>query len=277
MTDLGPLEGPVLVFGGPYSNLRATAALRAEAGRLGIAPGRCLCTGDLVAYCAEPVETLDLIRDWGCRVVMGNCEEALARGADDCGCGFAEGSACELLSRAWFAYASARLDAERRAWMGARPRLLRFELAGRRLAVVHGAVDGISRFLFPSTPQPEKRRQVGLADADAVLAGHCGIPFTQCLRGGAVWHNAGVIGMPANDGTPEVWYALLTPHGRGIRFEHRRLGYDQAGAAAAMRSAGLPEGYARALETGLWPSLDVLPGKERAATGRPLAPGSIRC
>ncbi len=29
--------------------------------------------------------------------------------------------------------------------------------------------------------------------------------------------------------------------------------------AACKCSAGLPEGYAEALETGLWPSLDILP------------------
>jgi hypothetical protein len=37
-----------------------------------------------------------------------------------------------------------------------------------------------------------------------------------------------------------------------------------------MRSAGLPAGYADALETGLWPSVDVLPPEERAHGGRPL-------
>ena len=38
-----------------------------------------------------------------------------------------------------------------------------------------------------------------------------------------------------------------------------------------MRSANLPPGYAAALETGLWPTLDILPAKERAAAGQPLA------
>jgi hypothetical protein len=32
----------------------------------------------------------------------------------------------------------------------------------------------------------------------------------------------------------------------------------------------LPEGYADGLETGLWPSLDILPDAERAATGEAL-------
>ena len=39
-----------------------------------------------------------------------------------------------------------------------------------------------------------------------------------------------------------------------------------------MRAAGLPEGYAAALSTGLWPSIDVLPPAELARRGTPLAP-----
>ena len=44
------LEPPVLVFGGPYSNLRALAALRQRADELGIPPSHSICTGDVVAY-----------------------------------------------------------------------------------------------------------------------------------------------------------------------------------------------------------------------------------
>jgi hypothetical protein len=70
--------------------------------------------------------------------------------------------------------------------------------------------------------------------------------------------------MPAHDGTARVWFSLLTPRPGGIRIEHRALAYDHAAAARAMRAAGLAEGYAAALETGLWPSEDVLPPDERA-------------
>jgi hypothetical protein len=50
MTDLA-FDAPILVFGGPYSNLRALQALRRRAHELGIAPSHCICTGDVVAYC----------------------------------------------------------------------------------------------------------------------------------------------------------------------------------------------------------------------------------
>ncbi len=105
-------------------------------------------------------------------------------------------------------------------------------------------------------------------------AGHSGIPFSQVL-GRRLWHNPGAIGLPANDGTPRVWYSVITPSGEAIRIEHVALAYDGETAAAKMRARGLPEGYAEALETGLWPSLEVLPPAERARTGAPLAPERV--
>ena len=106
------LDAPALVFGGPYGNLEATRALLAEAERLGIPGERMICTGDVVAYCADPVATVDLVRRCGAHVVMGNCEESLAAASSDCGYGFAPGSACEKLAAAWFAHADRTLDAE---------------------------------------------------------------------------------------------------------------------------------------------------------------------
>ena len=43
------VDGPTLVFGGPYSNLQATRAVLAEAARRGIPHQRVVCTGDVVA------------------------------------------------------------------------------------------------------------------------------------------------------------------------------------------------------------------------------------
>src|SRR5690242_20065423 len=111
-----PMHGPMLVFGGPYSNLEATRALIDEARRRDIPAERIVCTGDVVAYGADAEATVAQVREAGIHVVMGNCEESLGSGAEDCGCGFAEGSACDLLSAAWFAHADKTLGAEARAW-----------------------------------------------------------------------------------------------------------------------------------------------------------------
>ena len=58
-----------LAFGGPYSNLQALDALLAEAARLGIPPARMVCTGDVVAYAADPVAVTERMmrsgKSWG--------------------------------------------------------------------------------------------------------------------------------------------------------------------------------------------------------------------
>jgi hypothetical protein len=271
--DLGALDGPVLVFGGPYSNLEAAQAIRAEAERLGIPPARTICTGDIVAYCADPGATVALIRDWGIPVVQGNVEEQLGAGAEDCACGFTPGSACAALSAQWYAHAERQITQDDRRWMAGLPRLVRFTLAGRRLAAIHGGVSRINRWVFASTPAEEKRAEIALAGAEGIVAGHCGLPFVD-FPGNHLWCNAGTVGMPANDGTPRIWYALLTPESCGaVAIELRPLNYDYAAAAQKMRQTGLAEAYAQALETGLWPPVDILPAAERAAAGRPLTIG----
>jgi len=269
--DLGRLDGPVLVFGGPYGNLEATRAVLAEAAARGISGRNVICTGDVCAYGADPRATVDLLRRAAVTVVMGNCEEALGTAAEDCGCGFAAETACDALSRQWYAHAARHLDADARAWMLGLPRHLLFRLGGRRWRVVHGGVTRINRFIFRSTATAAKRRELDAAGADGVIAGHCGLPFTQRI-GDRLWHNAGAVGMPANDGTPRGWFSVLTPTPAAIRVEHLPLAYDHAAAAGKMRARGLPKGYADGLETGLWPSLDVLPTAERRRTGRPLRP-----
>lgn len=81
--------------------------------------------------------------------------------------------------------------------------------------------------------------------------------------------------MPANDGTPRVWFSTLRPTASGILIEHHPLDYQHATAAAKMRRSGLPEAYAAALETGLWPSYDILPRAELGIRGRRLEPVAI--
>ncbi len=271
--ELGDIDKPLLVFGGPYSNLAATEAMLARAAQLGFAPEQIICTGDVVAYCAEPEQTCQLLIESGIHVVMGNCEESLASEADDCGCGFEPGMLCSTLSEQWYRYATQHISAETRQWMAQLPPSLSFNLAGYRVRVIHGGVSQINRFIFASTNEQIKLQELQDAQADIIIGGHCGIPFGQRL-GSRAWLNAGVIGLPANDGTRSGWYLLLTPSAKGIEAEWRRLDYDHDHSFNSMQEAGL-NSYAQTLQTGLWPSMDILPGIERSQQGNALNPAQL--
>ena len=262
-------DGPVLVFGGCYSNLAATRALFDVARHHRIPAERMICTGDVVAYGAHPQECVDLIRGHGIATVMGNCEEQLAARATDCGCGFVPGSSCDRLATAWFAYADQRIDADARLWMASLPRRIDLVIGAARFAVVHGAPSRINRFLFASDTDSIFAEEIALTGCEGVIAGHTGIGFTRRI-GQQLWHNAGAIGMPANDGTPRCWYSLVRCADEGPVFELHPLEYDYRSAARAMRRAGLPAEYAATLESGIWPNLDILPHPERAATATAL-------
>ena len=267
--------GPVLFFGGPYSNLEGFRAVLEEAARRGIANESIVCTGDLVAYGADASACVALAQELGIHVVMGNCEEQLAAGEPDCGCGYAPGSACDLLSKSWYAHALQSLSTSARKWLGARPRRLDVEIGAFRLAVVHGSLNSINRFVFASTPSRVKALDLEASGVDGIVAGHCGLPFTQSV-GGRLWHNPGTAGLPANDGTPLIWCSVLEAKADELVIEHVPLAYDHATATAKMRDAGLTEAYARALETGLWPSCEVMPSAEIKATGKKLQPTGLR-
>lgn len=264
ISDLGRLSGPLLVFGGPYSNLSATREMMDRADLLGIPAGARICTGDVVAYCAQAEETVAQVRTRAGPVIAGNVEAQLAQSADDCGCGFKEGSACDLLSAGWYPYANRAVSWDTRGWMAGLPDLLVFTHAGHRCAVLHGGVSDISRFLWPTSRDEDFARELALLSArvgpvDRVYAGHCGIPFRRQV-GDVDWVNAGVIGMPPNDGSPATRFVVVGADGAvSIRLLH----YDPAPSALAMEQAGLTQGYDRALLTGWWPSEDVLPANLR--------------
>ncbi|MDJ0823564.1 MAG: metallophosphoesterase family protein [Paracoccaceae bacterium] len=261
--DLGDLDGPVLAFGGPYSNLASLRALRARAAVLGIPAARVICTGDVVAYCAEAAESVAEMRDWGVACVAGNCEKQLSAGAADCGCGFEAGSTCDLLSTGWYAHATAACGPQERAWMAACPDIVTFTQDGQRCAVIHGGVTDIARFIWACTKESVFEEELAalsecVGPVDLVIAGHCGIPFDR-QAAGVRWVNAGVIGLPPNDGAAETRFVVLDKG--DVTVQHLR--YDAEATRQAMKNAGLTQGYHEAVVTGWWPSEDVLPPELR--------------
>ena len=75
------VQGDILLFGGVYSNLQALEKLKRIAEQNNIPAENCICTGDIVGYCAQPEETVQLFKLWGARSIAGNVEIQLKNGA----------------------------------------------------------------------------------------------------------------------------------------------------------------------------------------------------
>ncbi len=263
--NIGKLKGKILLFGGIYSNFQALEKLISIAEENNIANKNCICTGDIVGYCAQPEETLELFRKWGAQSIAGNVEVQLAEEKDDCGCNFREGSRCDTFSRRWFSYAKSKLSKNSIEWMKTLPQHLQFEYIGKKFTVVHGSFSNISEFIFKSTLWEVKNRNFEKTGSDVIVAGHCGLPFHD-EKYGKLWLNPGVIGMPANDGTPRVWYSILDKN-QSPFYNHLPFEYHHQLTSKLMSENELPPEYAQTITTGIWDNTEILPSQENGFQG----------
>lgn len=263
--NIGRLSGKVLVFGGVYSNLQALEKLIEIAEENKIEPQNCISTGDLVGYCAQPEETVDLFKKWGARNIAGNVEIQLAKGKEDCGCDFREGSRCDNFSQLWYPYARFHLSKESISWMAQLPDNIQFKYGNKNFTVVHGSYSHISEFIYKSTPWEIKEKGFQETGSDGIIAGHCGLPFYD-QKNEKLWINPGVIGMPANDGTSKVWYAILDKNLEN-GFQHYSFKYDHKLTHDLMVNKELPIEYARTIITGIWDNTEILPPLESGLQG----------
>ena len=262
-----PLNGRLLFFGGVYSNLQSLAALKTIAEESNYAPQNMFCTGDIIGYCAQPNECIDLIKAWGIRTIAGNVELQLRDGENDCGCDFNAGGRCDIFSKNWYAYAQRNITKENLAWLQTIPHHIQFSWQGKQVLLVHGSWFRTAEFIFKSTDWTLKEANFTATGADIILAGHCGLPFAH-EQNEKLWLNPGVIGMPANDGSDKVWYATLQEEGDALAYRFHRYCYDFATASRLILENGLPASYAKTLNTGLWDNCEILPAEEAAAMGR---------
>lgn len=266
INHIGNVSGKALLFGGVYSNLQALKALKQVAEHEGIAPENCICTGDIVGYCAQPEETVQLFKIWKPKSIAGNVEIQLREGAEDCACDFKKGSRCDGFSQQWYPYAQSKLSNDSLEFMQTLPDHITFNYAGKKVMVVHGSYSNTSEFIFKSTPWETKASNFSVGNYDVIIGGHCGLPFHH-EKNHKLWLNPGVIGMPANDGNSSVWYAILDDDNGALNHKHHTLNYNYKLTNKLMKNGLLPEEYARTIITGIWDNTEILPDIESGLQG----------
>lgn len=265
--DIGKIEGKWLVFGGPYSNLQALEGIWEVANDKGIPPEKIICTGDVVGYCAQPEEAVQFVKKWGIHAIAGNVEKQVREGKEDCGCNFREASRCDRFSRNWYPFAQQQVSEDSVEWMKDLPGFLSFSMGRKKGLVVHGAFSGISKYIFPSTPWKEKKKEFLASGRSIIIGGHSGIPFLEG-KNGLYWLNAGVTGMPANDGTCRAWYLVVDADSREAPVSLEHFYFKNEKAARLIEQRSLPVEYAKTLKTGLWDNCEILPEEETYFQGK---------
>jgi putative phosphoesterase len=180
-----PASARLALLGDVHANHAALCAVLAQVDAAGITEGA--CTGDLVMRGETPAECIDEIhrRGWPC--VRGNTDQKVAarsrRPAD-------HPKARRRGSRSW---TSAVLDDGRITWLGALPTVAHLEVAGVRVALMHGSPNDPRNAVDEATPDDELAAVARELDAQVVVMGHL---HRQIVRraDGCLFVNPGSVG-----------------------------------------------------------------------------------
>lgn len=203
-----------------------------------------VCLGDVVQGGPQPAEALELLRNLGCSVVMGNADDfvldpsAAERSPEPI-------TERQLDVRAW---TLAQLSEDDLRTMRTFPATVTAQLGdGRTLLASHGSPDSYDDLLFPSTSEDEFRRLLASTDADVVAGGHVHLPFLRRL-GAQLFLNPGSIGLGYDHEQPEEsltfdpWaaYAMIDVEHERLAVDFRRVPFDPREVSTALLESGIP-------------------------------------
>jgi putative phosphoesterase len=230
------------IFSDVHGNLPALDAVLADLE--GQHADRVYCLGDLVGYASSPNEVVDRVRRARIPTIMGNYDDGVGFERDECGCAYTKESDRELGQQS-LEWTKRHTTAENKAFLRTLLPEIRFETDGKRVLLVHGSPRRINEYLFEDRPLSSFERLARTSDADVIMFGHTHKPYIKHAAD-VLFVNVGSVGKP-KDGDPRACYALVDLAGTPV-VTFRRVVYDVAGAAAAIRATDLPPKFARDLE-----------------------------
>jgi predicted phosphodiesterase len=250
------------LLGGLYSNYLALEAVLTDAERRSV--DQIYCLGDLGAFGPHPDRVFPLLATHRVACVQGNYDHSVGHGLGDCQCGYTD-PRDNHFAQLSFDYTLAQTSEPHRALLRSLPACRRFVVDGQRVLLCHGSPRRTNEFLWESTTSTSfLERLCREHEADLLAVTHTGLPWERSLSAGRRFVNVGAVGRPANDGTPRVWYAVVSLQRGAIDVELIPVRYDHHLLAAEMRAEGLPEEFVETILTGWWTTcLEILPAKER--------------
>lgn len=264
--DIPSSTTQIALCGGPYSNFAAVEAFLTATQDLSYR----FCLGDLGGLGPQPNRTIEQLRAAEVICLQGNYDQAVGYAERDCGCGYSDPKD-QHFAQLSYDYTFAHTAPQHREWMQTLPQLIRLQWRDRSLLLCHGSPDQVNAFVWDSaTSDQQIESWLEQYQVNGICATHSGIPWVRPVSNG-FWCNVGVLGRPAHEGIPQVYYSLLLFPEVVTQIQPTLvpLVYDYAPVVAAMRAEGLPPEFIESLQTGIWTTCaEILPELEKRVQRR---------
>ncbi len=206
-----------------------------------------VCNGDMIQSGPQPHETVQLLREMKCSIVMGNSDAWLITGVETDAHLISEERRKKLdIVRTW---SLSKLNDEDLAFINAFQPTVALDLGrGRNLLAFHGSPTSFDQFLLPSTSEDEFQEILKPYANNILTGGHMHLQYTRRLRDSQnFFFNPGSIGVAYNHEQsgaalldPWAEYAILTVDGRHTSLEFRRILLDMHKMAEIYRRSDRP-------------------------------------
>jgi len=207
-----------------------------------------ICNGDMIQSGSQPHETIQLLREMKCSIVMGNSDAWLMTGIETDAHLISEERRKKLdIVREW---SLSKLDDEDLAFINTFQPTITVELGyGRNLLAFHGSPTSFDHFLLPSTPEDEFQETFKPYADNILTGGHMHLQFMRRLRDSQnFFFNPGSVGVAYNHeqsgdkGFLDPWaeYAILTLKNSHVHLEFIRVPLDMGKMADIYRISDRP-------------------------------------
>lgn len=235
----------ILVFSDMHGNTVALEAMLEDV--RGEVVDQMVCLGDAIQGGPQPAETVTLLRELACPVVMGNADDWLITGQD---------SGAEQITderrkkmdevRTW---QLSQLSEEDVGFIRAFQATINILLPdGKKLLCYHGSKKSFDDVILPTTPDEEVRGFLEPQENTIYCGGHTHMQFVRHF--GRTFHfNPGSVGLAyrhdqKDDATfrldPWAEYAMLTCDKGKLRLEFRRVPFEVEKLIRAYRKSSKP-------------------------------------
>ena len=236
----------ILVLSDVHGNCLALETVLADAKRNGF--DQIICNGDMIQGGPQPHETVQLLQEMQCPIVMGNSDAWLLTGVETGAESISEERLKKLVTvREW---SLSQLNEEDRSFINGFQSTVMLDLGNNKsLLAFHGSPTSFDQVLLPSTPEEEFQETLKPYANHILTGGHVHLQYTRRLRDSQNFYfNPGSVGVAYNhDQTSEQklldpWaeYALLTIEKSNVQLEFIRAALDMDKMADMYRSSSRP-------------------------------------